>query len=308
MKLIIRFVYGSSYNVAVDHTHLITEGHTLIAMMPWGNLQFGACDCEECARQDEVQRADPNSFLGWLIEDVRPAEVLLVLHPDMTLPVGEEGLATGAVKFVSQIAKALLDEGVLAEITDSFGEALEPGSWVRFSRDYLVNQTYCLEAGMLGQVMPDPYRICTPGVSALVRPVGFDFEYGFFCELFEPISEPDDTAIKEAQEQAKQSYVGFQERNGWHGILGPNLPIDRATRELLAFTRNLPQETNEKAVRGGLKRVAKLLDKFAISPWADDAATLSVQCRNDLDAKAVSPELMDALRAFLERVEEAEKV
>ena len=45
-----------------------------------------------------------------------------------------------------------------------------------------------------------------------------------------------------------------------------------------------------------------------MSPWADEAATLSVQCRNDLDAKEVSPELMDALQAFLGRVEEAEKV
>jgi len=306
VPLLIRLVYAGSHAVDFENTYLQEEGHALLALTPYGNVRFGACSCPRCQEhQLDIEDVTPDQFIRWVLEELRPESVRLVVQPDMGLPL-YDGTMSSALQLAAEFQRFLQGRGVDVLLTDRLVDnPLQEGDWVRFCGDYLVNESYCIEAGMFGQVLADPHQICTPGVTAIVRAIGLDVIYGYPCEIMKKIPAPDPTQLKRARERAENAFVGYQERHGWHGIVGQGKSQRRMLLELRSLPRAAARETKEKALRGIMKRMARVLAMFEISPWGHEAATLAARCHEERDSETPTSELLLAVERFCDSLEDS---
>ncbi|MEI6713493.1 MAG: hypothetical protein WCO60_07060 [Verrucomicrobiota bacterium] len=86
-------------------------------------------------------------------------------------------------------------------------------------KDAIIDVDHSFVEGMLGQVMPDPYGICIPGMDVLVRAVGMNQPQGYDCLQVERIGAPTKIELHMAKELAVNAYKLYRERNGWCGIV-----------------------------------------------------------------------------------------
>lgn len=303
-EYVVQIAYGGEFFANVDGTRLLKEGHFLFALFPEGSVRLFECKCEKCATAPghDLDLVPPEQLFGWIMENIKPKRVRLVVRPDMALPLAD-GTKSSALAFAEAMAQAFASDGVAAIVTDTaIDNPSQLGQWVRFVKDDIVSPSNVVVAGMVGRVVADPYTICTPGVSVMVEPVGLKLQYGYWCTLVESMEPPTDDDVEKAKQLAARAAEIYQEKNGWRGLAMVGLPQDRALRELQQLTGRVG-DLDAKAARGSMKRIAQILDGFKPSPWGEQAVALAGQCRANPSDKAAVQRLVQDVKAWMKAVE-----
>jgi hypothetical protein len=302
--LTVFFRAGSVYHLSPDCSFLVSEPFQINALFPFGEAGI-ACDPEVGAATDGDCDEDlftAESFAIWVIEDLRPSGMAMLLHRDLALPLSDGGRSAVAY-CLGTIHQILMEAGIAVEVEVLREDPDFPtDQWIRFTDDYVLSEQYkeFVVKGMLGKVEPDQYGICTPGISAYVSPVGKDYTYGFPVDVLEPISQPQPDEIERAKILAGRAWENLREREVWIGLVLPGIPVEKAFFELKRDLAQIRQYTDPKMRRGLLKRVTKLLDGFRFSPVGEASAELTARCRTDLDTSSISDTLLTDIDRWID--------
>lgn len=285
-RLTVLFSYGGpALTKSMDGGRIVREADYLRASMEQGDLLMLIAQ-EEVSGDGlpgGVQSVAPEDFARWLIEEAGRPRIRFLFTRELSLP-----MADGSVPMARQLVEGI--GAVVAEfgIDVEYGELLEPegyavGQWVRFTDFYADRKVVMVAEGMLGVVRPDPYGVCTPGISVMVRPVGCDYEYGFPCGVVEPVGPPTEEDLKRAEDLARQgAWKLLREQNRWIGVVLPGLSAADALRELGALATRIRREEDVRVLKGNLKRVEKILKGFGPSPRGETALVLAERCRQEI--------------------------
>lgn len=263
---------------------MLQEAHFLTAETENGAFRFSECDCPDC--QTSPASEYPLGYKGLMAEFVRETygivPIRLVVQPDMLLPLatGEE---TQALCFVRELHDLLEGAGFPVIVSDRpIDYDYATGDLARITRDIMgVENVPCLE-GMLATIQPDPWAVCSPGVSVLIQIVGTDENTSLWCRDIEPAAAPSNDDFEYATSLARDSTTIYQSRHGWLGMVqvgNRRLSETKALGELLTHLRRLPslwEAENKKEFSGILKRIARLVAAFALHPQGAKAVEFQV--------------------------------
>jgi hypothetical protein len=144
-------------------------------------------------------------------------------------------------------------------------EIFEIGEVVRFTQDQMWDGEIIALTGMIGVVHDGAY-VCTPGISAMVRPIGSKWQFGFGCEILERVeSEPTDEEVGISLYLNENRFEIFHERYGWSGLLkikGKVKTEEHYRREISQLCEKLRVENST----GHLKRLVRVLKAFKYHP------------------------------------------
>jgi len=174
-----------------------------------------------------------------------------------------------------------------------------PGQWVRFVDDYAIDANDFVVAGMFGVVDEDPYSLCTPGISVMVRVPGTKHCYGFPCEVVTPVAPPSEAEQAESMATATHAWEVLQAKGAWVGYVFPKMHYSKALEELSVHVRKLPKATDTVYLVQTMKRVRKILIAFSNSPWGKEALALGAMCEPHIAPKAPPVELLQAIEAWI---------
>jgi hypothetical protein len=133
-------------------------------------------------------------------------------------------------------------------------DIFEIGEVVRFTADQMWDAEVIALTGMIGVVHDGAY-VCTPGISAMVRPVGSNWQFCFGCEILERMeSEPTEEEIGIALYLNENRFEIFHERYGWSGLL--KVKSEEQARKKI---NHLCLKLREENTRGYLKLLASVL-------------------------------------------------
>lgn len=302
--LTVFFRAGGIYHLSLDGRFLVSSPLQINALLPFGEVDI-ACDPDGDPAQATVGDDDlftAESFAVWVIEELRPSGLAMLLHPDLLLPLSDGSQAT-TLDCLSTIHQILMEAGIPVEV-EELGENPDfpVDQWIRFTEDYVLSgqNKELVVKGMLGKVEPDDYGICTPGISAYVSPVGKGYTYGFPDDVLEPISPPQPDEIERARILAGRAWEDLREREVWIGLVLPGIPVEKAFYELKRDLAQIRQYTDPKMRRGLLKRVTKLLDGFRFSPAGEASAELTARCRTDLHASIISETILTDIERWID--------
>ena len=294
--LTILFRAGEIYSLSLDCRFLVSAPLRINALLPFGEVDI-ACDPGGEPAQLPIVDDDlftAESFAVWVVEELRPSGLAMLLHPDLLLPLSDGSQATTA-DCLSTIHQILSEAGIPVEVEELWENPDFPvDQWIRFTKDYVLDgqNKELVVRGMLGKVETDDYRICTPGISVYVSPIGKDYTYGFPVDVLEPINQPQPDEVEKARILAGRAWEDLREREVWIGLILPGIPVEKAFFELKRDLAQIRQYTDPKMRRGLLKRVTKLLDGFRFSPVGEASAELTARCRTDLQGSSISDTLL----------------
>ena len=302
--LTVIFRAGGSYLLSQDGRFLVSAPLRISARFPFGEVDI-ACSPLGDSAPNSVDGGDSftaESFAGWVVSELRPRGLVMLLHPDLPLPMGD-GTHSAAMECLATIRRILLEAGIPVEV-EELGDNPDcpPDQWVRFTKDYVLlwHRNELVVRGMLGKVEPDMYGICTPGLSVHASPVGKDYTYGFPVDILEPISPPQPEEIERARILAGRTWEDLREREVWIGYVLPRLPAEKALFELKRDLGQIRRLSDPKMRRGLLKRVTKLLDGFLYSPVGQSSSDLVARCGDELHASSISETLLNDIERWID--------
>jgi hypothetical protein len=140
-------------------------------------------------------------------------------------------------------------------------DIFEIGEVVRFTADQMWDGEIIALEGMIGVVQDGAY-VCTPGISAMIRAIGANWQFGFPCEVLERVeSEPTEEEIEKSHFLNENRFEIFHKRYGWTGLLkikGKVKTEEQSRKEISQLCEKLRVENSA----GHLKRLARVLKAF----------------------------------------------
>ena len=279
MRVRVRW-HGQALREPTGSGRLLAEPHRVLVELDDGWVVARGCACANCTRDEDasVAAAPAAAIIEYYDELLAGTDEVLeiVLEPEMVEPLSD-GAPTAALSLARSMVEAAEARGI-ATVLDVLApaQAFRQGTWVRVVVDDAgVGLGHIVVQGMLGQVVEDPWGLCTPGVSVMVEFVGRTDPAGHFCHLLMPIDcAPSDAELVASRSLCARAGDEFQIRHGWRGIVTVGSAVMhevRARSEIAALLKKMAVSTDEgrtSEVAGLTRRLIKLLRAFALSPGA----------------------------------------
>lgn len=301
--IFVRVQPAPTWHTSYDGNALTIEPHHLLLIFAGTQVRITDCRCENCQPILAVARVAP-SDLARFFQKQGVGRAIFLPHRDLWLPL-PDGTQSSSLGAVMAFAQSMADAGLHVRLVEA--QATEVGTWVRTKKFDWVDLDNVVVPGLLGQVAPDPYGMCTPGISTQVLLVGRHASYGHLDDILEILEVPP-TAEEIAQSEAlcARALEAFEAEHGWSGYvrIGNERPRreDEVRAELAGNLNRLtgPRVLPEGEQRGILKRIRRVLVALG-DRSGSTAATALAERVGRVVGDDLPGELIADLRSFAER-------
>ncbi len=302
-QLLARVQPVGGWHVSVDGQTLVAEPHHMLLVIGETQIRLTDCRCDECARLDasffESPLIPPAEVAAALLENGNDS-LAIAPHRDLLLPL-EDGEPADCLALVAEYAEALAAAGVAVELVELVDASV--GEWLHSTGYWAYGPEQVLVPGLLARVVPDPYGICTPGVTVYVVLEGAEEPFGYPDGLLEPTgSEPRPEELAEARRLYGKALEIFEDEHGWSGYLKlgkgrPRAAVEART-ELAGLAAKLGEDRAVSDLRGLTKRARRILAGFADRADSDEARGLLDRMNAASSAEGLDCGLLADLRGF----------
>jgi hypothetical protein len=296
------------WHTSIDGAALISEPHHLLLVIGDWAARLTDCRCEDCLDAApgllDLERIDATSLAALLAENEIGA-LAIAPHGDLLLP-GSDGEPSRSLATVFELAAGLRALGVSCDVVRL--PSVAPGAWVCTTGFAFIAPDHVVVPGLLGQVVPDDYGICTPGISTYIQLLGRKEPYGYPDDLVEVLDEaPAEEDEAASRRRCRRALHAYEEVHGWTGYLDLGAGRPRSAAEAAAELERLvgsladaDSSLREADRRGRWKRARRIILAFAEGAGSSDA-------RGFIERHGMSRELTPAVlveaRALARRLE-----